>query len=258
MTLPNPTSCDALTVRIDAILPQTQCSQCGYPGCKPYAAAIADGKADINQCPPGGDAGARALSELLNVEYKPLNIAYGLPKPKAIASIDESICIGCTLCLQACPVDAILGAARHMHTVIAQECTGCELCIAPCPVDCISMETIAHDAVPASGDIKKAADIARSRHEFHQLRIARERRERAQQRAQKIATAKAAASSGEMSPAEAAKKAAIAAAIERVRMQKASVQALNGLNAWRNDAVAKIGTAQETAAAPDAESIAEK
>lgn len=133
---------DPLVARIDAILPQTQCGQCGYPGCKPYATAIAAGEADINQCPPGGDAGAHALADLMGVEYKPLNAANGIEKPKAVAFIDEAICIGCTLCIQACPVDAILGAAKHMHTIIADECTGCELCVAPCPVDCISMEPI--------------------------------------------------------------------------------------------------------------------
>lgn len=134
---------DPLVARIDAILPQTQCGQCGYPGCKPYATAIANDEADINQCPPGGDAGVRALADLLGREYKPLNTAHGVPKPKSVAVIDEDVCIGCTLCLQACPVDAILGAAKHMHTIIESECTGCELCIAPCPVDCISMEPIA-------------------------------------------------------------------------------------------------------------------
>lgn len=134
---------DPLVARIDAILPQTQCGQCGYPGCKPYATAIAKGEADINQCPPGGDAGVRALSDLLGIEYKPLNAEHGEPKPKAVAVIKEELCIGCTLCIQACPVDAILGAAKHMHTVISSECTGCELCVAPCPVDCIVMEPIA-------------------------------------------------------------------------------------------------------------------
>lgn len=134
---------DPLIARIDAILPQTQCGQCGYPGCKPYATAIAGGEADINQCPPGGDAGARALADLVGVEYKPLNAENGVEKPKAVAFIDESTCIGCTLCIQACPVDAILGAAKHMHTIITSECTGCELCLAPCPVDCITMEPIA-------------------------------------------------------------------------------------------------------------------
>ena len=133
---------DPLVDKIDAILPQTQCGQCGYPGCKPYAQAIASGEADINQCPPGGEPGVRALADLLGVEPKPLNAEHGAPKPKSIAVIDENICIGCTLCIQACPVDAILGSAKHMHTVIASECTGCELCVAPCPVDCISMQPI--------------------------------------------------------------------------------------------------------------------
>ena len=134
-----------LVQKIDAILPQTQCGQCTYPGCKPYATAIAAGEADINQCPPGGEEGIRKLAELLGVEPKPLNAEHGVTKPKSLAVIDENICIGCTLCIQACPVDAILGAAKHMHTVIAAECTGCELCLAPCPVDCISMEPISED-----------------------------------------------------------------------------------------------------------------
>jgi electron transport complex protein RnfB len=133
---------DPLVDKIDAILPQTQCGQCGYPGCKPYATAIANGEADINQCPPGGEAGMRALADLLGVEPKPLNAEHGEPKPKSVAVIDENLCIGCTLCIQACPVDAILGAAKQMHTIIASECTGCELCVAPCPVDCITMEPI--------------------------------------------------------------------------------------------------------------------
>jgi len=134
-----------LVQKIDAILPQTQCGQCGYPGCKPYATAIAAGEADINQCPPGGEEGIRKLAELLGVDPKPLNAEHGAPKPKSVAVIDETLCIGCTLCIQACPVDAILGAAKHMHTVIAKECTGCELCVAPCPVDCISMQAVQED-----------------------------------------------------------------------------------------------------------------
>lgn len=135
---------EPLVEQIDAILPQTQCGQCGFPGCRPYAKAIAEGQADINQCPPGGAAGVRALAELLGVEPKPLNAGHGAEKPKSVAVIDESRCIGCTLCIQACPVDAILGAAKHMHTVIAAECTGCELCVAPCPVDCIAMVPVEH------------------------------------------------------------------------------------------------------------------
>jgi len=136
---------DPLTEKIDAILPQTQCGQCSYPGCKPYATAIAKGEADINQCPPGGDEGIRKLADLLGREYKPLSAEHGVEKPKALAVIDEARCIGCTLCIQACPVDAIVGAAKQMHTVIAAQCTGCELCVPPCPVDCIAMVPIAED-----------------------------------------------------------------------------------------------------------------
>lgn len=133
---------DPVVDRIDALLPQTQCGQCGYPGCRPYAEAIASDEADINQCPPGGAAGIRALADLLGREAKPLNPEHGSEKPERVAVIDENRCIGCTLCIQACPVDAILGAAKQMHTVIAQECTGCELCLAPCPVDCIAMPPV--------------------------------------------------------------------------------------------------------------------
>ncbi len=127
-----------LVDQIDAILPQTQCGQCGYPGCKPYATAIAEGTADINLCPPGGEDGIHKLADLLGLEFKPFG-GDTVVKPKSVAFIDENICIGCTLCLQACPVDASSGAAKQMHTIIASECTGCELCVTPCPVDCISM-----------------------------------------------------------------------------------------------------------------------
>jgi len=128
-----------LADKINALLPQIQCGQCNYPGCRPYAEAIAKGEADINQCPPGGEEGVKALADLLGLEAKPLNQEMGQEKPKRVAVIDESKCIGCTLCIQACPVDAILGAAKFMHTVIQSECTGCDLCLPPCPVDCISM-----------------------------------------------------------------------------------------------------------------------
>ncbi len=128
--------------QINQILPQTQCGQCNFPGCKPYAEAIAAGEAPINQCPPGGQDGVRALAELLGVEEIPLNAEHGEEKSEPeVAHIVEKDCIGCTLCIQACPVDAILGSAKHMHTVITDECTGCELCVAPCPVDCIVMQT---------------------------------------------------------------------------------------------------------------------
>jgi electron transport complex protein RnfB len=125
--------------RIDRLLPQTQCGQCNYPGCRPYARAIATGEADINQCPPGGEAGVRALAALLGREPKPLDPAHGEAKAPVVALIIEPDCIGCTKCIQACPVDAIVGAPKQMHTVIADLCTGCELCLPPCPVDCIEL-----------------------------------------------------------------------------------------------------------------------
>ena len=131
---------DPMVERIDRLLPQTQCGQCNYAGCRPYARAIASGEADINQCPPGGDAGVRALAELLGREPKPLNPECGPVKPALVARIVEEDCIGCTKCILACPVDAIVGAPRQMHTVIADLCTGCELCLPPCPVDCITLE----------------------------------------------------------------------------------------------------------------------
>jgi len=130
---------DPVVEKIDALLPQTQCGQCGFPGCRPYAEAIAKDEADINQCPPGGEAGIRALADLLGREPKPLNPDNGEEKPKTVVVIDEQRCIGCTLCIQACPVDAIVGAAKLMHTVVLSECTGCNLCLPPCPVDCIDI-----------------------------------------------------------------------------------------------------------------------
>jgi len=136
---------DPIVDQIDALLPQTQCGQCGYAGCRPYAEAIAAGEADINQCPPGGESGIQALAELLGVDPRPLNAEHGEHREQRVAVIDEQTCIGCTLCIQACPVDAILGAAKQMHTVIARECTGCDLCVAPCPVDCITMVPVGQD-----------------------------------------------------------------------------------------------------------------
>jgi Na+-translocating ferredoxin:NAD+ oxidoreductase subunit B len=124
--------------QINALLPQTQCGQCGHPGCKPYAESIAAGDA-INKCPPGGASTIAALARFMNVEAKPLDPTHGMEKPRTVAYIREDECIGCTKCIQACPVDAILGSAKHMHTVIVSECTGCDLCVEPCPVDCIDM-----------------------------------------------------------------------------------------------------------------------
>ena len=132
---------DPIVDQIDEILPQTQCGQCGYPGCRPYAEAIANGD-DINKCPPGGEATIKQLADLMGVEAKPLDSAHGEEDVKKVAVIREDECIGCTKCIQACPVDAILGAAKQMHTVIEHECTGCDLCVEPCPVDCIDMVAV--------------------------------------------------------------------------------------------------------------------
>ena len=139
--------------QIDDLLPQTQCTQCGFSGCRPYAEAIASGDAQIDQCPPGGAQGIARLAALLGRAVIPLNPAHGVEKPLAAALIDEQWCIGCTLCIQACPVDAIVGAAKRMHTVLLEQCTGCELCVAPCPVDCIEM-------IPRSELVERGAQIS--------------------------------------------------------------------------------------------------
>jgi electron transport complex protein RnfB len=160
---------DDLARAIDALLPQTQCTRCGFDGCRPYAEAIAGNRADIDQCPPGGDAGVAKLASLLGREAKPLNPEFGAFAPPVVAVIDEETCIGCTKCIQACPVDAIVGASKRMHTVIASWCTGCELCIPPCPVDCIVLEPAA--ALPP-------ADLSRERHDARAARLARDEAER--------------------------------------------------------------------------------
>jgi electron transport complex protein RnfB len=164
---------ETLTDRIDALLPQTQCRQCGYSGCRPYAEAVATDRAGINQCPPGGEETIRELAALLGRRFEPLNPAFGATKPPMAAVIDEAVCIGCTLCIQACPVDAIVGAAKLMHTVIAAECTGCELCIPPCPVDCIAMV----ETAPAASRQQRAA-LARRRYLARNDRLEREKAER--------------------------------------------------------------------------------
>lgn len=160
-----------LARRIDALLPQTQCTRCGYDGCLPYARAIAAGEADIDQCPPGGDAGVRRIAALVHRAPKPVNPANGPCTPPRVALIDEAACIGCTKCIQACPVDAIVGASRRMHTVIAGWCTGCELCVPPCPVDCIAFDGTA--ALPS-------AALSRERHRFRRFRLERDEKEDAE------------------------------------------------------------------------------
>ena len=157
-----------LTEALDALLPQTQCGLCGYTGCRPYANAIADGKADINRCPPGGSDVIDDIARLLGRAPKPLDTSRGSTQAPAVAVIDESWCIGCTLCIQACPVEAIAGAAKVMHTVIADECTGCELCIPPCPVDCIQM-------VPVERPSDRAARLARGAHARNRYRAKQQR-----------------------------------------------------------------------------------
>jgi electron transport complex protein RnfB len=163
---------NALAIKIDALLPQTQCTQCGYDGCMPYAEAIAAGAAEINRCPPGGDAGVAALAQLLSKPLLPLDASCGQHLPYRIAVIDEETCIGCAKCLKPCPTDAIIGANKFMHTVIASLCTGCELCIPPCPVDCITM------VESAEYPVMMDKDVARERYRFHQFRLDRDQRER--------------------------------------------------------------------------------
>ncbi len=215
-----------LFLRIDAVLPQTQCTKCGYDGCKPYAQAIAAGEADINQCPPGGDANIHKLAAITGRPYQPLNPANGVEKPRQLAVIDEQMCIGCTLCIQACPVDAIVGAAKLMHSVITAECTGCDLCVAPCPVDCIAMI----DAPADDLSEQQRADHARARFEFRQFRLQRDKQERAERLAAKAVEAKqaaarmAAAAAGDPAAAKAAadKQALIQAALARAAAKKAA------------------------------------
>jgi len=179
----NTLSAPGLVARIDALLPQTQCTRCGYMGCRPYAAAIAGGEARINQCPPGGSATIHALSRLLGQEFQALNPANGVESPPRTAWIDESRCIGCARCLAPCPVDAIVGTAKFMHTVLAERCTGCELCIAPCPVDCIEMRP---ESVPGAHQ----PDLNRARYEAHSQRL----RQRTEERQRALDAKKAAVS----------------------------------------------------------------
>ncbi len=209
-----------LAERIDAWLPQTQCTLCGYPRCQAYAEALARGEADINRCPPGGEATIAALAELLTVVPKALDPNCGEPRARTVAFINEADCIGCTLCIQACPVDAILGAAKLMHTVISDECVGCELCVAPCPVECIDMLPYRYagsrDGWPWPDYSRAQAQRARQRTQARLARLAQRRRTSDQRNTARLAAAV---------PTKSDLRREIAAAIERVHAKKAKRRA---------------------------------
>ena len=211
-----------LVERIDAVLPQTQCAQCGFAGCRPYANAIADGEAAINRCPPGGEPVIRKLARMTHKPYLEPDASCGAHKPAQIAVIDEARCIGCTLCIQACPVDAIVGAAKLMHTVIRSECTGCELCIPPCPVDCITLESPQPSALEfLLGQHKRAAQRARNRFEARKQRLERERRERMERLSAKAASLRA-ITAMTADAAAMRRRAIVGAALERARIRLAA------------------------------------
>lgn len=176
-----------LADRLDAALPQTQCTRCGYPDCRRYAEAMADGVADIDRCPPGGAEGIVRLAALTGRPVRPLDPARGTEGPLRMARIDEAWCIGCTLCIKACPVDAIVGAPRHMHTVVEAWCTGCELCIPPCPVDCIELVPVDPDLAGWAAWSEPQAEQGRSRYRAHTDRVARQQTEQQERLAAKAA-----------------------------------------------------------------------
>jgi electron transport complex protein RnfB len=215
-----------LADQLEDLLPQTQCTKCGYPACRPYAEAMARGEAEINQCPPGGIEGVRRLAAATGRPVIPINPANGVERPRPVAFIDESLCIGCTLCIQACPVDAILGAAKQMHTILPSLCTGCDLCVAPCPVDCIAMVPVTGAATGWNAWSQVDADAARSRHDLRSARLQREREENdARLAAKAVEKMRAVTAEATNTPEELAekerKRAIIAAAMERARLKAA-------------------------------------
>lgn len=210
-----------LAERINAALPQTQCTRCGYPDCASYAQAVAEGLAPINQCPPGGLEGVARLAAITGHAVVPLNPVHGLPAPRTVAVIDEDWCIGCTLCIKACPTDAIVGANKLMHTVIAAHCTGCELCIPVCPVDCMALVNASGSATGWDAWSPEQAHRAQERYHQRQERLARE----AQDEQTRLTAAQAAADTpaGDTLPSSPTtdKQAAIAAALARARARRA-------------------------------------
>lgn len=215
----------ALAERIDAALPQTQCTRCGYPDCRHYAEAIATGEADINRCPPGGAEGIVRLAEITGRAPRPLDTDRGHEGPLKLAIIDEAWCIGCTLCIKACPVDCIVGAPKLMHTVIDHLCTGCELCIPVCPVDCIALADVSGQRTGWDAWSPEQAATARERYGFHQLRVERDKRENDERLAAKAAAKLADLENQtrlEDPEAIAAKRAVIEVALARARARSGS------------------------------------
>lgn len=219
-----------LADRIEDLLPQTQCTKCGYPACRPYAEAIASGEAFYNRCPPGGAEGIARLAKLLGKPAIALDASHGNERPRPVAVIDEAICIGCTLCIQACPVDAIVGAAKQMHTVLPNWCTGCDLCVAPCPVDCIRMIDISGGQTGWNAWSLEQAQTARSRHDFRIARLSREKEENDARLAAKAAAKLRSLNDETATPPtqlaeQERKKAIIQAAIERAKLRQAGQNA---------------------------------
>ena len=218
-------SADDLEDRLDDALPQTQCTRCGYPDCRSYARAIAAGEAGINRCPPGGAEGIARLARISGRPLLALDPAHGAEGPLRLALIDEGACIGCTLCIQACPVDCIVGAARQMHTVIEASCTGCELCVPACPVDCIRMIGIGHTLTGWDAWSAAEADAARQRHDFRRLRLERAQRENDERLAAKSRSATAATSNrppATDASAPPSKRALLDAALARAKAARAA------------------------------------
>ena len=214
----------SLADRLDAALPQTQCTRCGYPDCRGYADAMAAGEADINRCPPGGAEGILRLAAISGRPVLPLDAGRGVEGPRQLAVIDEAWCIGCTLCIKACPVDCIVGASKLMHTVIDPLCTGCELCIPVCPVDCISLVPVTGERTGWQAWSAAQAEEARDRYAFHRERLARDRHENDERMAAKARDklADLAAHSTLADPgALAAKRAVLEAALQRAAARAA-------------------------------------